>query len=371
MHSPARGSEHAPQTARPTRPPGVPAIPVVPVDAAAEQEAIRIAARLLAGADATGRPSAPVPPGAGGGKPLPGEMQRQFGGRFRRDLSAVRVHADARAGDAAGAVGARAFAFGSDIVFARGEYAPATAAGRALLAHELVHVLQQSPAAATASPLEPQQRVAPRSAILRAAPVVGGAIEVVAGLAQTASFASDLHSQSLGGLSYTSSVAQRISDQPKPAAHHWEASCLLLNVASRDYASAAFNVLWEGNDYGEIGSARVRVSLPHTTAFTHSSATVAFEALPNLIQPGGDKRTWQMAWEYEGSFDLGGPGYLMFQGGFAIDAFGNFRPTGHVVVDRSTMPPQPLGFVLAPVLDPRDLVVPGPAVERPVPPPPR
>ena len=44
---------------------------------------------------------------------------------------------------AARAVGARAFTVGRDIVFAAGEYAPHTQAGRRLLAHELTHVLQQ------------------------------------------------------------------------------------------------------------------------------------------------------------------------------------------------------------------------------------
>uniref|UniRef100_UPI0022EAD86A eCIS core domain-containing protein n=1 Tax=Falsiroseomonas oryzae TaxID=2766473 RepID=UPI0022EAD86A len=39
--------------------------------------------------------------------------------------------------------GARAFTLGRDIVFAPGRYAPETAAGRSLLAHELAHVVQQ------------------------------------------------------------------------------------------------------------------------------------------------------------------------------------------------------------------------------------
>lgn len=320
-----------------------------------------IAARVL---DAAGSPGA-----AGAGAPLGEASRAAFEARFGRDLGQVRLHDDRAAHAAAEAIGARAFTLGPHIVFARGEYRPETARGRRLLAHELVHVLQQDRAGDrhdAAPSLLPRRRVP--AGVIQRSPVA--AIEVIAGLAQTASFASDLHSQSLGGLSYSSSVAHRISDKPQPATRQWNASCLILNAASREYASAAFDVHWEGNDYGEIGSARVRVSLPHTTAFTYSSATVAFEALPNLIKPGGDKRTWQMAWEYEGSFDLGGPGYLMFQGGFAIDAFGNFVPTRHVVVDRSSVPPQPGGFKLAPVLDPALLVVPGVRVERPIPPPP-
>lgn len=63
------------------------------------------------------------------------EMEAAFG----HDFSAVRVHSDARAG----AVGARALTEGNDIHLAPGAYAPETAEGRHLLAHELAHVVQQ------------------------------------------------------------------------------------------------------------------------------------------------------------------------------------------------------------------------------------
>jgi hypothetical protein len=59
------------------------------------------------------------------------------------DFSRVRVHADARAATSAAAVNARAYTVGSDIVFGHGQYAPSTVEGRRLLAHELVHTLQQ------------------------------------------------------------------------------------------------------------------------------------------------------------------------------------------------------------------------------------
>jgi outer membrane protein OmpA-like peptidoglycan-associated protein len=62
---------------------------------------------------------------------------------FRRDFSAIRVHTDDRAGEAARAVNAQAFAVGEDLVFAAGRYAPGNRNGRRLLAHELSHTLQQ------------------------------------------------------------------------------------------------------------------------------------------------------------------------------------------------------------------------------------
>jgi len=69
-----------------------------------------------------------------------------FEPRFNRDLSQVRIHTDARAAECAGAINARAFTLGRDVVFASGQYAPATNEGRRLLGHELAHVLQQEQA---------------------------------------------------------------------------------------------------------------------------------------------------------------------------------------------------------------------------------
>lgn len=98
---------------------------------------------------APGANAAPASPGAaaavrsvGGGKPLGRAERAFFEPRFNADLSSVRVHDGPAADRAANAVGARAFALGNDITFARGEYRPGTQAGRRLLAHELAHVAQ-------------------------------------------------------------------------------------------------------------------------------------------------------------------------------------------------------------------------------------
>ncbi len=55
----------------------------------------------------------------------------------------MRVHDDGAANRAASELGARAFTRGLDIFFAQGRWAPETAAGRRLLAHELAHTVQQ------------------------------------------------------------------------------------------------------------------------------------------------------------------------------------------------------------------------------------
>jgi hypothetical protein len=77
------------------------------------------------------------------GEPLPPTPRAFLEARLGHDFSRVRVHADARAAEAARSVGALAYTTGEHVVFGAGRYAPETAAGRRLLAHELTHVVQQ------------------------------------------------------------------------------------------------------------------------------------------------------------------------------------------------------------------------------------
>ena len=92
---------------------------------------------------------------SGPGQALDANTRREMEPRFRHDLSSVRVHVDESAATSARAMGAAAFASGTDIGFARGRYDPRGGEGRNLLAHELAHVVQQAgmtgPARASAS----------------------------------------------------------------------------------------------------------------------------------------------------------------------------------------------------------------------------
>ena len=63
--------------------------------------------------------------------------------RFGLDFSQVRVHTDRQAGEAAMAIGARAFAYGPHIAFAPGQFRN-DREGTQLLAHELAHVKQSA-----------------------------------------------------------------------------------------------------------------------------------------------------------------------------------------------------------------------------------
>ena len=114
-----------------------------------EHEADRVADSLLRGD--TGRPAiraTPKGPKAQGdgdtGRPLSSGERRWFEPRLGADLSAIRLHEGPEAGSRAEAMGARAFAEGSDISFAPGAYRQDTPGGRRLLAHELTHSLQQA-----------------------------------------------------------------------------------------------------------------------------------------------------------------------------------------------------------------------------------
>jgi hypothetical protein len=136
-----------------------------------EREADRIAGAVVGGSGATAQASAkPMPslqrqaehqaaPQAAppivhdvlntSGRPLDAATRAFMEPRFGLDFGAVRVHADARAAQSAAAVGAAAYTVGRDVVFGEGQFAPASAGGRHLLAHELAHVVQQEEAPST------------------------------------------------------------------------------------------------------------------------------------------------------------------------------------------------------------------------------
>jgi hypothetical protein len=81
----------------------------------------------------------------GTGASMPSETQAFMEQRFGADFSGVSIHAGASDADLSSELNAHAFTVGKDIYFNDGQYAPSTSEGQHLLAHELVHVVQQSP----------------------------------------------------------------------------------------------------------------------------------------------------------------------------------------------------------------------------------
>jgi hypothetical protein len=97
------------------------------------------------------------------GEPLPQPLRAFMEPRFNADFRAVRIHTGAHAHDLARAVNAQAFTIGHNVVFGPGHYAPETARGRHLIAHELTHVVQQG-GAPTSKP-QPECAALGRSAL--------------------------------------------------------------------------------------------------------------------------------------------------------------------------------------------------------------
>jgi hypothetical protein len=77
------------------------------------------------------------------GQPLDPATRAYMEPRFAHNFGNVRVHNDTRAAYSARAVNARAYTVGQQIVFGTNQFAPTTYHGRALLAHELAHAIQQ------------------------------------------------------------------------------------------------------------------------------------------------------------------------------------------------------------------------------------
>src|SRR6266566_6966333 len=99
----------------------------------------------------TGTPSAAVPNRAVGavlhsldeGRPLPDDVRRGLEGYVRQDLGSVRIHDGQVAVGLAKRLDAHAFTVADHLVMGQGEFAPDTAEGSKLLAHEVAHSLQQ------------------------------------------------------------------------------------------------------------------------------------------------------------------------------------------------------------------------------------
>jgi hypothetical protein len=77
-----------------------------------------------------------------GGFPLSDNIRNEYEGFFKKDLKKVRIHTGEEAVQLCQKIKAQAFTHGNHIFFNKGKYAPETAAGKHLLAHELTHYVQ-------------------------------------------------------------------------------------------------------------------------------------------------------------------------------------------------------------------------------------
>ena len=88
---------------------------------------------------------------ASSGRPMEPLLRLDMEQSFGYDFSGVRVHSGAPAAQSARDVNAHAYTVGNNIVFGADQFAPETEKGRRLIAHELVHALQQG---GPSSPIE-------------------------------------------------------------------------------------------------------------------------------------------------------------------------------------------------------------------------
>ncbi|MEV7298039.1 eCIS core domain-containing protein [Streptomyces clavifer] len=79
---------------------------------------------------------------SGAGQPLDLSVRRELEERLGHDFGRVRLHTDRDAGALTEMLGADAVAVGQDIFFREGAYRPGTPDGQRLLAHELLHTVQ-------------------------------------------------------------------------------------------------------------------------------------------------------------------------------------------------------------------------------------
>jgi hypothetical protein len=116
------------------------------------------------------------------GEPLDDATRAVMETRFRHDFSKVRIHSGAQAAESASTLDAASYTVGSSIVMGAGRYAPGTASGQRLLAHELAHVVQapeapsQVDALEVSEPGDPDERDAERAADTALRPARGPAI---------------------------------------------------------------------------------------------------------------------------------------------------------------------------------------------------
>lgn len=127
-----------------------------PLEAEADAVADRVVGATEAGHTQPSRPESnpvasaevvkTIDSALGGGQPLAPDVREEMEDGIGADLSAARVHTDSTADELSRSIQAKAFTAGTDVFFKSGAFEPGTRKGKHLLAHELTHVAQQSPA---------------------------------------------------------------------------------------------------------------------------------------------------------------------------------------------------------------------------------
>jgi len=222
--------------------------------------------------------------------------------RLGHDFSRVRIHTDAQAGESAHAIQAHAYTSGRNIAFAPGKFATNTLEGRQLLAHELVHTVQQAdlPADPTHLTLDPAidsplEREADRVAQLAvSAPAV--AIQKTAPPRLSAARVARVARQKVAGYETKPIIFERADIEKLVGVSYWEqkvtgkyAVTFIAPVTDRFKADAeerdaVLSVLWQRRPPAALKADEViTVSIPPRTGNAKSQAFLyqfTFQPIP-------------------------------------------------------------------------------------------
>lgn len=108
-----------------------------------EEEILQGKAEGSSGLTASPQISSQIESSQGHGQPLPENTRIEMEAGIGADLGGVNLHTDAESVGLNRSLGAQAFTHGNDIYFNDRKYQPESKEGKRLLAHELVHTVQQ------------------------------------------------------------------------------------------------------------------------------------------------------------------------------------------------------------------------------------
>lgn len=171
----------------------------------------------------------------GPGEPLDAVTRAFMEPRLGHDFGSVRVHAHDAAARAARALHSQAYTAGEHIGFANGRFAPSTDAGKALLAHELAHVIQQRRSGTVTIARKPDGELSHD-----APPFNTGAFQAYIGTSLVKSVAITHWSSDQERQEFIRNYIQYAATRPDRKALYDEAVAAYPDVASAPAANAAF-----------------------------------------------------------------------------------------------------------------------------------
>jgi len=204
------------------------------------------------------------------GQPLDADTRTFMEPRFGHDFSRVHVHTDPKATESARQTNALSYTVGRDVVFASGQYIPHSSTGLRLIAHELAHVVQQSP------------------------PAVDGATSAL----QVAAHTANLHSNSLLALGQENDFLEQEADRASDAVMNGNFAPQPLTL---QYGSAR-NVLQREPEAGPRSRRRPRSAA--VLRYMAARPSFALHDWRAISQEERDSVLWEIIYRYGPEFAL-------------------------------------------------------------------